>query len=125
MLSEKLVNQIEKELLKDMSSMSQMFNLIGLKSLRKIKNEMIIADNTLLLRKDNEMNSIYIIQEGYVRVQDNGMSFVNEYKAGEILGLNCFQKLIETKQKIDVDKYFDSSNEDVNKNLHKNKHKNI
>lgn len=84
------MNQIEQELYKNMSKQSKLFELLGLKSLRRIKKDSKISDNSLLLRKGSEMNSIFIIINGKITIYDNSMSFVNEYNEGEIIGLNCF-----------------------------------
>lgn len=119
MLPINLINQIEQELYKNMSSQSKLFEFLRLKSLRRIKKDSKVSDNSLILRKGSEMNSIYIVLKGKISIYDSGMKFVNEYNEGEILGLKCFYTLIYSKYKIRVDDHFNTENYETGKDLHK------
>lgn len=73
----------------------------------------------MILRKDNAINSIYLVINGTIKIYNDENLLVNEYKKNEIFGMEFFKIFCNKKYKMNLEDIFLSFQNDKSSSSNK------
>jgi len=73
----------------------------------------------MILIKDNAINSIYLVINGNIKIYDDELKLVNQYKKNEISGIEYLKIFCNKKYKMNLEDIFESFNNDKSSSLNK------
>lgn len=87
MLSLGVKLQLETCMYKKFIKSFELFDKLSLDAIRYLKMNIHENKNTIIMRKDNNVESLYLILQGKVMLYDNQMNIINEFIKNEICGI--------------------------------------
>jgi len=91
MLSNNVLFQLETNLYRELIKSFDLFGNLNISAIRTIKSECRVGNQTLILRKDTTINSVYLVFGGIIKIYDSELRVVNEYSKNELFGMEYFK----------------------------------